>query len=95
MPARVPLHAPGLLDERGERDGWVIHEPPADPLEMRQNRNAEIAQVSARADTRAQQMRRAMDRPARQDHLVGAKFAHGSIDLCGDADATPALDNSR
>jgi hypothetical protein len=35
---------------------------------------------------------RAVDRSARQDHLIGAKFTQQAVDARHDADATPAVE---
>ena len=48
----------------------MVHQPLADPRHIGDDLDAEIAQVAGRADARAQQMRRRMDRPRRDDDLA-------------------------
>src|SRR5260370_13442377 len=88
---------PGLgFDERGNRDRRVVHQPLADPGDVRDNLDPEIAQMAGRAYTGAQQMRRRVDCPRRDDHLpAGLTYAELgllAVDQRLDADATRPLE---
>src|ERR1700730_5927274 len=86
------VHARARADEGRQRNRGMIHQALADALKAHQNWNAHLLEVPDRADAGAQQMRRRMDRAARQHDLAAAEFLFPSVDLSPDADAARALE---
>src|SRR6266404_4444638 len=70
----------------------MIHQALADALEAHHDRNAHLLQVPDRADAGAQQMRRRMDRAAREHDLAAAKLLFPAVDLRLHTDAACALE---
>ena len=70
----------------------MVHQALADALEAHQHRNAHVAEMPDRADAGAQQMRRRVDRAAREDHLAAAELLLAAVDHRLDADAARALE---
>src|SRR5215469_13366786 len=69
MAPGYPVEAAIGLDKRRDRDRRVVHQPLADPRHLRHNVDPEITQMAGWPDSGAQQMRRRMDRPRRDDNL--------------------------
>src|SRR6202035_2444960 len=88
----VLIHARAATDEGRQRDRGMIHQPLADALKAHQNRNAHLLEVPDRADAGAQQMRRRVDRAAREHDLAAAELLFAAVDLSPDADAARALE---
>ena len=70
----------------------MVHQALADAGEARQHRNAHVPEVPDRSDPGAQQMRRRMDRAAREDDLAAAELLLAAIDQRLDADALRAFE---
>ena len=80
------------LDEGRDRDRRVVHQPLADPRHMRHDLDPEIAQMAGRTDPGAQQMRRRMDRPRRDDNFAATELGFLAVDRRLDADAASSLE---
>ena len=65
----------------------MVHQPLADPRHVCCDLDAEIAQMTRRPDPGAQQMRRRMDRPRRDDDFMPAEFGLPAVDQRLDPDA--------
>ena len=70
----------------------MIHQALADAREARQHRNAHLPEVPDRSDAGAQQMRRRMDRAARENDLAAAELLLPAVDQRLHADAARALE---
>ena len=92
---RVLVHARVGPDVGRQRDRGMIHQPLADAGQGGDHLDAHVAQMPDRSDARAQQMRRRMNRAARQDHLARAELGVGAVDRGGDADTTRAVEDQR
>jgi hypothetical protein len=70
----------------------MIHQALADALEAHHDGNAQILQMPDGADAGPQQVRRRMDRAARQHDLAAAELDLAAADVGFHADAACALE---
>jgi hypothetical protein len=73
----------------------MIHEALADAFEAHHDRDAHLLEVSDGADAGAQEMRRRMDRTAREDDLAAAKLLFPTSDQRLDANAARTVEQQR